>query len=62
MVEETAAADETLVEILAEVSPGQNVGRRGADITAGDLVVRRQLGDQRQGAAAVAGRRWQHRH
>src|SRR6202040_509433 len=41
MVEETAAADETLVEILAEVSPGENIGRRGADITAGDLVVRR---------------------
>jgi molybdopterin molybdotransferase len=57
MVEETAAADETLVEILAEVSPGQNIGRRGADITAGDLVVRRgdHLNPSRVGAIAAIG-------
>ena len=57
MVEETAAADETLVEILAEVSPGENIGRRGADITAGDLVVRRgdHLNPSRVGAIAAIG-------
>jgi molybdopterin biosynthesis enzyme len=57
MVEETAAADGTLVEILAEVSPGQNIGRRGADITAGDLVVRRgdHLNASRIGAIAAIG-------
>src|SRR6202790_1827678 len=58
MVEETAAADDGGVDILAEVSPGQNVGRRGADITAGDLVVRRgdHLNPSRIGAMAAIGR------
>jgi molybdenum cofactor synthesis domain-containing protein len=57
MVEETAAADDDGVDIFAEVSPGQNVGRRGADITAGDLVVRRgdHLNPSRVGAIAAIG-------
>src|ERR1700681_2959463 len=57
MVEETAAADDGGVEILAGVSPGQNIGRRGADITAGDLVVRRgdHLNPSRVGAMAAIG-------
>ena len=43
------------VEIFAGVSPGQNVGRRGADIHAGDLVVRRgdHLNPSRVGAIAA---------
>jgi molybdopterin molybdotransferase len=57
MVEEAAAADDDRVDILAEASPGQNVGRRGADITAGDLVVRRgdHLNPSRVGAMAAIG-------
>src|ERR1700687_1336883 len=37
MVEQTAAAHDDRVDILAQASPGQNVRRRGADIPAGDL-------------------------
>jgi molybdopterin biosynthesis enzyme len=57
MVEETEAADDDGVDIFVEVSPGQNVGRRGADITAGDLVVRRgdHLNPSRVGAIAAIG-------
>jgi molybdopterin molybdotransferase len=57
MVEETAAAEGDRVDILAWVSSGQNVGRRGADITAGDLVVRHgdHLNPSRVGAIAAIG-------
>jgi molybdopterin molybdotransferase len=39
MVEETAKASDTLSNIMASAAPGQNVGRRGADIAARDRVV-----------------------
>lgn len=57
MVEETAKADESHVDILAAVPPGQNIGRRGSDINAGDRVV--SSGDlltpSRVGALAAVG-------
>jgi len=57
MVEETARADAEHVEILVAAAPGQNVGRRGADIRPGDLVVRRgdALSPSRVGALAAIG-------
>lgn len=57
MVEETARADEERVNILAAASPGQNIGRRGADIQPGDLVIRRgdALNPSRVGALAAIG-------
>src|SRR5262249_25363937 len=39
MVEETAKAREDRVDIFAAATAGQNIGRRGADIHAGDRVV-----------------------
>src|ERR1700722_13344991 len=58
MVEETAAAEGGRVDIFAGISPGQNVGRRGADISAGALVVRHgdYLIPSRVGAIAAIGR------
>ena len=57
MVEETAPAGPAAVEILAAATPGQNIGRRGADIRPGDLVVRRGdlLSPSRVGALAAIG-------
>ena len=60
MVEETARnGNDDEVEVFAAASPGQNVGRRGADIVAGDRVV--SAGDlltpSRVGALAAIGRR-----
>lgn len=57
MVEETAPAGETSVHILSPAAPGQNIGRRGADISPGDLVVRRGdvLNPSRIGALAAVG-------
>jgi len=60
MVEETARnGNDDAVEIFSAASPGQNVGRRGADIVAGDRVV--SAGDlltpSRVGALAAIGRR-----
>jgi molybdopterin molybdotransferase len=57
MVEETAPAGDDAIEILSPVAPGQHVGRRGADITPGDLVVRRLelLNPSRIGALAAVG-------
>ncbi|MGE3509304.1 MAG: gephyrin-like molybdotransferase Glp [Vicinamibacterales bacterium] len=57
MVEETTPAGDEAVQILSPVSPGQNVGRRGADLTPGDLVVRRGdlLNPSRIGALAAVG-------
>jgi molybdenum cofactor synthesis domain-containing protein len=45
------------VEILTAANPGQNIGRRGADITPGDLVVRsgHLLNPSRLGAVAAVG-------
>ena len=40
MVEQTTKAGESTVTINASASPGQNIGRRGADIAAGATVVR----------------------
>jgi molybdopterin molybdotransferase len=57
MFEETRRVDEQHVEIFSTVSPGQNIGRRGADITPGDLVVRNGdlLNPSRVGAVAAVG-------
>src|SRR5689334_6516974 len=41
MVEQTSKAGDSSVKINAAASPGQNIGRRGADIVAGATVVRR---------------------
>jgi len=57
MVEETRLAGDDGVEVLAAATPGQNIGRRGADISTGDRVV--QCGDHlnasRIGALAAIG-------
>jgi molybdopterin molybdotransferase len=57
MVEETARVDHDHVAICAEARPGQNIGRKGADISPGDLVVRRGdlLNPSRLGAVAAIG-------
>lgn len=57
MVEETVSAVDDAVEILAAASAGQNIGRRGADIAAGDVIVRRgdHLNPSRVGALAAIG-------
>src|SRR5947207_10921479 len=41
MVEQTSKAGETAVDIRTNATAGENIGRRGADITAGATVVRR---------------------
>ena len=57
MVEETSRIDDEHVAIHAEARPGQNIGRKGADISPGDLVVRRGdlLNPSRLGAIAAVG-------
>jgi molybdenum cofactor synthesis domain-containing protein len=57
MVEETRRAGENEVEVLAQATAGQNIGRRGADISSGDRVVRRgdHLNASRIGALAAIG-------
>jgi molybdenum cofactor synthesis domain-containing protein len=57
MFEETHRVDAEHVELLAAVNPGQNIGRRGADITPGDHVVRSGdlLNPSRLGAVAAVG-------
>jgi molybdopterin molybdotransferase len=58
MVEETVKAAGDCIQILARASPGQNIGRRGADIRSGDCVL--AAGDlvtpSRAGAIAAIGR------
>src|SRR5437870_4909326 len=56
MVEETSTEGEH-VHIRVAAAPGRNVGRRGADITTGDLVVRKGdvLTPSRIGALAAIG-------
>jgi molybdenum cofactor synthesis domain-containing protein len=57
MVEETARIDADHVAIRAQATPRQNIGRKGADISPGDLVVRRGdlLNPSRLGAVAAIG-------
>jgi molybdenum cofactor synthesis domain-containing protein len=57
MVEDTSPADEGHVAIAAAVAAGQSVGQRGADISPGDVVVRRGdlLNPSRIGAVAALG-------
>jgi molybdenum cofactor synthesis domain-containing protein len=57
MVEETAAASSDDVDIWATAAPGQNIGRRGADIAAGDRAIRAGdvLTPSRVGALAAIG-------
>jgi molybdenum cofactor synthesis domain-containing protein len=59
MVEETATGGGDAVQILAAATPGQNIGRRGSDIAADTVVVRRGdlLNPARVGALAAIGRR-----
>ena len=58
MVEQTRAMDDDRVEVLASVETRQNIGRRGADISSGDIVVHRGdvLTPSRMGAVAAIGR------
>jgi molybdopterin molybdotransferase len=58
MVEETAQAADGRVDIFAAAATGQNVGRRGADIAAGDRVIAAGdvLSPGRVGAIAAIGR------
>ncbi len=57
MFEETRRVDDDHIDILTAANPGQNIGRRGADITPGDLVVRSGdlLNPSRLGAVAAVG-------
>jgi molybdopterin molybdotransferase len=57
MVEDTSPAGEQGVNVLAAVTAGQNIGRRGADMSPGDHVVRRGelLNPSRVGALAAIG-------
>ncbi len=57
MVEDTANIDEEHVAVFASAAAGQNTGRRGADISPGDLVVRNGdlLNPSRVGAIAAIG-------
>lgn len=57
MVEDTGAVDDEWVEVCVQVAVGQNVGRRGADISPGDLVVRsgELLNPSRIGGLAAIG-------
>ena len=58
MVEQTTLDGDNRVLIAAAAAPGQNIGRRGADIPAGTVVVRRgdSLNPGRVGAIAAIGR------
>lgn len=57
MVEETSRMDDDHVAIWNEAHPKQNVGRKGADISPGDIVVREGdvLSPSRLGAVAAVG-------
>jgi molybdenum cofactor synthesis domain-containing protein len=60
MVEETDSDDGTVVRIFAEVQPQQNIGRQGADIQAGQVVVAagELINPSRIGALAAVGTVW----
>jgi molybdopterin molybdotransferase len=57
MVEDTSRLDDEHVAIAARVAVGQNIGRHGADISPGDIVVRQGdlLNPSRIGAVAAVG-------
>ena len=57
MVEETEAGGDETIHVLTPVNPGQHVGRRGADISAGRSVVERGaiINPSRVGAIAACG-------
>lgn len=57
MVEETSRADDERVAISSEAQPKQNVGRKGADISPGDPIVRTGdlLNPSRVGSVAAVG-------
>jgi molybdenum cofactor synthesis domain-containing protein len=57
MVEDTRQPAHSIIEVLSAVSSGRNVSRLGADISPGDLVVRRAevLSPSRLGAIAAVG-------
>ena len=57
MVEDTAPVDEQHVAVMTQAAAGQNVGRIGADIARGDVVVRSGdlLNPSRIGAVAAIG-------
>jgi molybdenum cofactor synthesis domain-containing protein len=57
MVEETTRMQDEHVAIHVEATPRQNIGRKGADISPGDVVVRRGdlLNPSRLGAVAAIG-------
>lgn len=57
MVEETGPSGDNGVDIYSVARPGQNLGRQGADISQGDLVVRKgdHLNPSRVGALAAVG-------
>jgi molybdenum cofactor synthesis domain-containing protein len=57
MVEETEKASDNTVRVFTPVYPGQHVGRRGADIAAGDTILRKGtvVNPSRMGALAAAG-------
>ena len=59
MVEQTTKAGESAVDINAVAASGQNIGRRGGDITSGASVLRRGevLNPGRIGAVAAVGRK-----
>jgi molybdenum cofactor synthesis domain-containing protein len=60
MVEETGSDDDTVVQIFAEVQPQQNIGRQGADIESGQVVVAagELINPSRIGALAAVGTVW----
>ena len=60
MVEETGSDDDTVVRIFAEVQPQQNIGRQGADIQTGQVVVAagELMNASRIGALAAVGTVW----
>jgi molybdenum cofactor synthesis domain-containing protein len=57
MVEETVPMGDGAIGIAAAATPGQNIGRRGADISPGDITVRAGefLNPSRVGAIAAIG-------
>ena len=57
MVEDTSKDGDAAVQMFATVAPGQNIGRRGADMSAGAIAVRsgEHLNPGRVGALAAIG-------
>ena len=58
MVEETGRSDEDEIDVFAAATTGQHIGRRGADISAGDRIIAAGdfLSPARVGAIAAIGR------